>query len=154
MSSNSLYKHYKQQLVLFRKHFDNTHERCEMEDIHQLRVSIKKIRTNLTLMSIASEGEFNNKYHFKLLSKLFKNAGKLREIQVNQAILDKLDLEEQHIDELYQSAIHCYRNHLTQQSQKSIQRLKETLNNFNFIKLKKCNHKLIVNSRLTVRHTN
>ena len=142
MSNNKLYQHYRQQLALFREHFDNTHKKLEVEDIHQLRVSIKKIRTNLTLMNIASEGKFKTKSHFKLLSKLFKNAGRLREIQVNQAILDKLNLEEQHIDESCQSAIHYYRNHLTQQSQKSIQRLKETLNNFNFKKLKKCNHKL------------
>lgn len=93
-------------------------------------------------MNIASEGKFKNKSHFKLLSKLFKNAGELREIQVNQAILDKLNLEEQHIDESRQSAIHYYRNNLTQQSQKSIHQLKKTLNNFNFKKLKKHNHKL------------
>jgi CHAD domain-containing protein len=142
MSSNRLYQHYRKQLALFREHFDNTNERLEVEDIHQLRVSIKKIRTNLTLMNIASEGKFKNKSHFKLLSKLFKNAGKLREIQVNQAILDKLNLEEQHSNELHQSAIHYYRNNLKQQSQKSIHQLKKTLNNFNFQKLKKHNHKL------------
>ena len=142
MSSNRLYQHYRQQLALFREHFDNTHKRLEMEDIHQLRVSIKKIRTNLTLMNIVSEGKFKTKSHFSLLAKLFKNAGNLRETQVNQAILDKLDLEQLHIDELRQSAIHYYRNHLTQKNQKSIQQLRETLNNFNFKKLKKSNHKL------------
>ena len=142
MSSNRLYQHYSQQLDLFREHFDNTNERLEVEDIHQLRVSIKKIRTNLTLMNIASEGKFKNKSHFKLLSKLFKNAGKLREIQVNQAILDELNLKEQHGDELRESAIHHYRNNLAQQNQKSIDRLKRTIKNFNFKKLEKCNHKL------------
>ena len=139
MSSNRLYQHYRQQLALFREHFDNTHERLEVEDIHQIRVSIKKIRTNLTLINIVSKGEFNNTSHFKLLSKLFKNAGKLREIQINLAILDKIILEKQHIDELCQSAFNSYRNNLMQQGQKSIHRLKKTLNTFNFKKLKKCN---------------
>jgi len=142
MSSNRLYHHYKRQLATFKEYFNKTSKRMEVEDIHQLRVSIKKIRTNLKLMEIASWGTFRKRRHFTLFSKLFNCAGALREIQVNQTILDVLDLENGYEDELCQSAIHFYRDELLHQSQKANERLIIALRVFNFRKLKKLNKRL------------
>ena len=61
-----------------------------MEDIHQLRVFIKRIRTVLSLTQIVSDGVFNKKPHFQLFSPLFQIAGVLREIHMNEALLHEV----------------------------------------------------------------
>ncbi|NOR51428.1 MAG: CHAD domain-containing protein [Gammaproteobacteria bacterium] len=142
MSQNRLYRHYNEQIESFRQHFKSTIEWSEVEDIHQLRVATKKIRALLTLMEIASCGRFRKKKHLKLLSKLFTNAGVLREIQVNRSILDEIELHDGSIDELCQSAIALYREELTKQGEWAIRRLIRELASFNWRKLNKLNRRL------------
>ena len=76
MPQNKLIEYYNNQLATFRIHFTNTVNRQGVEDIHQLRVFTKRIRTILAIMEIGSQGEFRKKEHFRL-------AGELREIQLH-----------------------------------------------------------------------
>ena len=84
---NGLGKHYSVQIWWFKTYFDHTMERQGVEDVHQLRVFIKRIRTVLSLTQIFSGEVFNKKTHYELFSPLFRKAGFLREIHVNEALL-------------------------------------------------------------------
>lgn len=59
----------------------------EMEDIHQMRVSIKKLRALWSLMEVLSGREWDKRPHFGAVAGLFKKAGRLREYQVIQGLL-------------------------------------------------------------------
>ena len=83
----SLSQHYLDQIDWFKTFFDHTMARQGVEDVHQLRVFTKRIRTILSLTQIFSDEVFNKKTHFELFSPLFRKAGFLREIHVNQALL-------------------------------------------------------------------
>jgi|TARA_B100002003_G_scaffold53935_1_gene49265 CHAD domain-containing protein len=84
---NGLEKHYSDQIWWFKTYFDHTMERQGVEDVHQLRVFIKRIRTVLSLTQIFSGEMFSKKPHYELFSPLFRKAGFLREIHVNEALL-------------------------------------------------------------------
>ncbi|HJL84855.1 MAG TPA: CHAD domain-containing protein [Candidatus Marinimicrobia bacterium] len=84
---NGLEKHYSDQIWWFKTYFDYTMERQGVEDVHQLRVFIKRIRTVLSLTQIFSDEVFKKTPHYELFSSLFRKAGFLREIHVNQALL-------------------------------------------------------------------
>ncbi len=83
MPKNKLIEYYNNLLATFRIHFTNTVNRQGVEDIHQLRVFTKRIRTILAIMEISSQGEFRKKEHFHLFIEHFRLAGELREIQLH-----------------------------------------------------------------------
>ncbi|MCW8826758.1 MAG: CHAD domain-containing protein [Gammaproteobacteria bacterium] len=147
MSGSRLYQNYDKHLTTFKGYADKIEKRPDVEDIHQLRVAIKKIRTNLSLMQVASCGDFQKKAHFTLFSKLFNCAGELREIQVNRALLTILELEESYPEEITQLAVQHYKDHLSSKAEKSVSRFNRTLSNFNFRRLKKLNREL--NEKIT-----
>ncbi len=60
-----------------------------MEDIHQMRVSIKKLKANWSLLEYLSGGKFSKKAHVKYISTIFDSAGIVREKQVNLSIIEK-----------------------------------------------------------------
>jgi CHAD domain-containing protein len=61
----------------------------ESEDIHRLRVDVKKIYALYSLFEMVEPGLFKKQKHFKLFTNLFKLAGKIREIQVHLIFLSK-----------------------------------------------------------------
>ena len=105
----SLSKHYLDQIDWFKTYFDHTMERQGVEDVHQLSVFIKRIRTVLSLTQIFTDEVFNKKPHYELFSPLFSKAGFLREIHVNEALLyeagpDMLPLYQDYLSERKNSA--------------------------------------------------
>ena len=60
----------------------------QVEAVHELRVATKKIRTVYRLCSTLSEGDFRQKKEIADLRTLFRAAGTLRELQVNQGVLE------------------------------------------------------------------
>lgn len=62
-----------------------------VEEIHQLRVGIKKIKASLGLLS-ASKKDFDAIRYFKPFKTLFSKAGKLRTIQVEQSLMKQYGL--------------------------------------------------------------
>jgi len=89
MRKSGLIQHYKDKQVSFHLYFKSTFERQGIEEIHQLRLSIKKLRTILSLMELVSHGMLNKKGYFSLLSKLFDAAGEVREAQVSLRLIEK-----------------------------------------------------------------
>jgi CHAD domain-containing protein len=63
----------------------------DVESIHQLRVNIKKIRAVIHFLEISGGGK-RNPGMTSILKPLFKNAGTVREIQVNKSLLKSYHL--------------------------------------------------------------
>lgn len=88
---NKLIEQYEYLQTSFLTFYAKTAKSQGKEDIHQLRVSIKKLRAHLYLIEKASQGLFQKKHHYALFSPLFKAAGKVREIQINLTLIQKMD---------------------------------------------------------------
>ncbi len=76
-----------QLLELFQTNLNFTKERQGEEDIHQLRLAIKKIKIFLALIEFATEKEFQKKEHNSFFKPLFKKAGAHRDAQINQNLV-------------------------------------------------------------------
>lgn len=88
MQQSKFYHYYNKQLAALRRHMRNTLKNGTMEDIHKLRVSIKRLRTLWSLMEVASGGKWKSKPCLGLFESLFQAAGQLRETQVNLRLLE------------------------------------------------------------------
>jgi len=89
MKKNLLLHHYIKQKTAFRLYFTKTLDGLDMEDIHQLRVAVKKLRAIWSLLETITEGKLNKRLRKAIVSDLFDAAGELRETQVNLIILTK-----------------------------------------------------------------
>ena len=134
MGKNKLIQHFNNQIATFREHFHMTKERKGVEDIHQLRVYTKRIRTNLTLIEIINTDEFCKKEHFDLFSRLFRIAGKLRENQIHLDLIGNYDLRH----------LATYREHLLQTEMNGLENLLVELDAFDFSRLNDLNNSLLV----------
>lgn len=83
MGKSQFVQHFDKRVASFYYYFDKIKENQEIEDIHQLRVSIKKLRVMWSLVQTLSNGVWSQKAQEKLISESFQVAGKIREVQVN-----------------------------------------------------------------------
>jgi len=133
MPQNKLIEYYNNQLATFHKHFTNTVNRQGVEDLHQLRVFTKRIRTILAIMEISSQGEFRKKEHIHLFLELFRLAGELREIQLHL-----------HLISAYESKyLAPYKEYLIESQKQANENLLEGLARFDFEKLEELNKVLL-----------
>ena len=93
MEGNLLLQRYSLQVGIFRGYFEKISANPEMEDIHQLRLAIKRLRALLHLCEVVSRSAFRQNEHLLLFDSLFKEAGKLREIQINESLLISCGIE-------------------------------------------------------------
>ncbi len=63
----------------------------KVEDIHEMRTSIKRLRALLQLVEFLSDNKFSTKKYLKRGRKLFKSVGTLREIQVEEMLVYKYE---------------------------------------------------------------
>jgi len=77
---------YKENETAFLKRLKSA-SKLEEEKIHKLRVSIKKLRSLLSFLEYISKGKYNKKQFSKLLSPVFKRAGKIRTAGLNLKML-------------------------------------------------------------------
>ena len=63
----------------------------KMEDFHQLRVEIKKIKAQFNLLNYCTS-DFERKKYLKSYNSIFKQAGKVRELQLEEEALKKYAL--------------------------------------------------------------
>jgi len=89
MGKSRLIQYYTDLQTSFTQYFKKAQERQGVEDIHQLRVYVKKLRTMWTLLEWVSHDDFSKKEHFALVSELFADAGVVREAQLNLAMISK-----------------------------------------------------------------
>ncbi|MEZ5022063.1 MAG: CHAD domain-containing protein [Chitinophagales bacterium] len=86
---SSIIKYYKNQILLFDFYFERTLKSKSKEDLHQMRVSIKRLKAIWSMMEMATSGKWQKKQHYKLFDKLFDAAGKVRELEVNSELIEK-----------------------------------------------------------------
>ncbi len=89
MEKNKIIEYYQHLLISFNTYLKKTAELQEMEDIHQMRVSIKKIRAVLNVLEISGNHEYHKQEHLILFHNLFQTAGKIREAQLNLSLIGK-----------------------------------------------------------------
>ncbi len=107
------------------------------KNIHQLRVTIKKIRAVLRLIERTSKGSFNKTQHFAMFAALFQSAGKVREAQVNGKLIKK-----------YTDAEGLsYMNYLVDRETRAMEQLSEEANALNTFKLEILNKELLKYAR-------
>lgn len=104
--------------ILFR--LTNSMAALDEEDIHQLRVEIKKIRSVLKLLDQISAGGYPAREYRRLLSGLFKPAGKFREDHINLSLLDRFS----------GFALNGYRQHLLDSFIRHSEKLHRVINSF------------------------
>ena len=122
MSKSIIIKHYRKRIADFYAYFKKTAKRKRESDIHDLRVTIKKLRATWSLMDVVTQGSLNKEIHNQLFSKLFKQAGRVREAQVNILAIDKLNRK--YLDE-YKSD----QRKLQKQAEKRLRIVMEHFNN-------------------------
>ena len=89
MKQDPLIERYNHLSESFDSSFEETFQKQGIEDIHKLRVTIKKLRALWSLMELTNQGEWFKEEHYNLSSKLFSEAGKVREGQINLSMLSK-----------------------------------------------------------------
>ncbi len=127
-----LTEHFKKHLKAFRKKFSKASKSQGIRTIHNLRLSIKKLRAALTLAEIASKGAYQKKQHFELFDKLFKNAGAIREIQIHLSIVRRAKF----------SQSKKFKYHAASMLSKAILRFEKRIKRFDFKKLKQLDRAL------------
>ena len=93
MHRKLLISYFRQQRQLFLRHLYRTLKDNNVEDLHQLRVTIKRLRALWSLVEVISKGSYTKNEHRKLTGTLFKKGGKVREAQVNAEVIKSLHEE-------------------------------------------------------------
>lgn len=92
-----IHSYFKANKEKFEQNFTIVVHSPDEEVIHDMRVSIKRLRLLYKLLNSISYGKFKIKKTLKLLLKIFKSAAKLRDTQIQIALLYKIE-KELHID--------------------------------------------------------
>lgn len=132
MKKTLFIQYYESLLDTFTKYLHKVAEDAQTEDIHQLRVSIKKLRAIWTLTELVSDRKWKKKKHFALFNKLFSTAGKLREAQINQELIRN-----------YSSRLEDYKLQLGMIEFKQLKKLKKRIKQFDQARLEDLNRTLI-----------
>ena len=83
------------------KEIDGVRKADDIEAIHDMRLSIKRIKVVAKLADQLSDNTFNAKVTLATLNKFFKTSGRLRDIQVTKQLL--IDLQNAHLAPVIES---------------------------------------------------
>jgi hypothetical protein len=92
VEGEKLYAYYKHFEKRFFRFLEKAKYKSRENDIHEFRISIKKIKGIYKLIDLLTD-EFDNQEHLLPIKRLFKPAGKIRESQVNMLLLKKIESE-------------------------------------------------------------
>ena len=120
MDENYILSYFNEREKEFLRRFENLKTNQEVEDIHQLRVEVKKIRSILQLLDHFPDNTLDSKAYHKMLRRLFRPAGRLREAQMN---LEQLDNHEQIL-------LTGYRRYLQERISKQTEKLNKAITVF------------------------
>lgn len=85
--ANFLLEYFRKHKTLIAENLDLCRDPNDIEAIHNFRLSTKRIRVVARLADKVSEGRFNSREKLREINFLFKRAGRLRDIQVIQQLL-------------------------------------------------------------------
>ena len=114
----SLTEYYTELINKFYNYLVKVAENHYVEDIHQLRVSVKKLRAAWVFFEMMGIPSFNKKEYMEAVKNLFKNAGYLREIQINLILVEG------------ENKIEGYKNFLRNKAQTYKKQLVKVTDNF------------------------
>ncbi len=77
----------------FRQRIKKLPEVLKPEDVHRLRLAMKKLKYDYRLLEYISSGKFDAKKQFSHYQKLFRIAGEVREDDVNSRLAEELDIQ-------------------------------------------------------------
>jgi CHAD domain-containing protein len=118
--------------LVFAYYFENTTINFGIEDLHKLRVEIKKQRAFYRFLDELPGGIFNKSEHFKILASIFKPGGRLRETHVNQSLIN-----------LYRSyTLYGFKQFLVGKNSKQTKKLARALRRFDLVEFKELNDEL------------
>jgi len=85
-----LYKTYKKRVDSLLSNLEYSSSGFETNQIHRIRLDIKRIRAIFQLVELLKPEEFSEQLDGQFLKNLFKTAGQIRDLQVNQISLEHL----------------------------------------------------------------
>jgi CHAD domain-containing protein len=91
-NAKSFVDYYRSLDKKFGDHFRNSLRQDEAENIHQLRVIIKKIKAFFHMLNYLDD-DFNFGKLFREFENIFKEAGKIRDVQVRIFLFDSIEKE-------------------------------------------------------------
>lgn len=124
--------------LVFAFYFENTTlnlglAASQVEDLHKLRVEIKKQRAFFRFLEELPGGVFNKSEHFHTLAFIFKPGGRLRETHVNMALV-----------KLYRSySLEGYKQFLVWRNIKQTKKLAKALRQFDLLEFKTLNEEVV-----------
>lgn len=127
-SGKHLFQYYTSQVHSVLSDINKVKEKASEENIHLLRVDIKKLRAIFNLLELLFPTDFKSKSGYNPLKAIFKNAGKTREMQVNMTISGHYKLNQQLRKE--------YNQFLKKQEEFFKRKLKKSIGNFEASELK------------------
>jgi len=133
MAQTNIQFYYSDLVAAFHVQFVNVRERQGVEDVHRLRIAIKKLRAVYTLITAINKSTFSRKAQFKVYAALFQQAGRVRDIQVNIKLTTKYDA----------SYILPYKAYLLRLEESSIKGLLSEMDAFDFAEFDRLNTELL-----------
>ena len=121
--NNHLFEYYKEKIhpiLISVKDIVHIHS---VEDIHRLRVDLKKVKALFYLFEIAAPKKFNADKHYAIFEQIFNQAGKIREALINQICLDEYKLPD--------STVLSFKKFLNRKEKKSKRKFSNLIVEFN-----------------------
>lgn len=126
-------EYYLRILSAFSFYFEKTKRDFGVEDLHRLRVEVKKLRALYRFLDASEVIDFNKSDHYTLLTKIFKPGGRLRETQMNEAIIKRY--RSYHLSD--------YETYLNKLKAKQSKKFKKSLKKFDSLTSETLNEHLI-----------
>lgn len=117
---NILMSKIQQLNISLHTYLDNAKRRSEMEDIHKLRVTIRKLKVLYALVEFSLPDEFSKIGYSAAFKDLFSRAGRVRENQINTLYIQRLE----------QQYLQPYLNYLSRALKRNLRNLKKSIENF------------------------
>jgi hypothetical protein len=83
------FQFYRRRKDAFLKHLYEAASHADVDEIHKTRIEAKKINAFYQFLEMIAPAEFSAKNHSRVLRDLFKQSGKIREIQLHFFYLDQ-----------------------------------------------------------------
>jgi len=89
--AEQIIEYYRKHRKIIEENIELSRDPGDVEAIHNLRLSIKRMRVVAMLAEILSRGKFNRKQQLKDIRKMFRRAGRLRDVQVALQLLKEYE---------------------------------------------------------------
>jgi CHAD domain-containing protein len=131
-----IFRYYRKRTASFLVNLYKASITGDIEDIHRTRVDVKKILALFRLFEMVSPEFFHTESHFLQFRKLYRLTGRIREIQINRALISEYDF--------YSAEMVLY--------QKTLKRSEERLTGSFLVMVKEIEESALKKSGMEIRH--